>query len=259
MSWASLKVQIGHKSVDVEIVWDCDVENTPLKLQHDTGNLWRVITFTMCWTPTTHLHHFQVWLIRNLLSQAQTVKSRKYASLISESLSNLWRVIQKSRSNLVEILMSRTSLLIKSRLDTGKFWCIIIFTRSCKMLPFEHDVVQKVHGTCNSWRVIMFTRSFDLGLDWQFKKVIQRSTSNLAIILNLVPCKVVNDAGKFTMSYHIQKELSLATIWRWPSLKGQKGQTKVNIELLRDFDVDNNPVKLGHDTGNSCWVIAFTR
>ncbi len=159
MSWASLKVQIGHKSVDVEIVWDCDVENTPLKLQHDTGNLWRVIIFTMCWTPTTHLHHFQVWLIRNLLSQAQTVKSRKYASLISESLSNLWRVIQKSRSNLVEI----------------------------------HDVVQKVHGTCNSWRVIMFTRSFDLGLDWQFKKVIQRSTSKLSIILmwwTLFPAKL---------------------------------------------------------------------
>ncbi len=28
--------------------------------------------------------------------------------------------------------------------DAGKFWCIIIFTRSCKMLPFEHDLVQNV-------------------------------------------------------------------------------------------------------------------
>ncbi len=41
--------------------------------------------------------------------------------------------------------------------------------------------------------------------------------------------------------------------------KGQKVQTKVNIELVRDFDVENIFVKLPNDTGNSCRVIVFTR
>ncbi len=34
---------------------------------------------------------------------------------------------------------------------------------------------------------------------------------------------------------------------------------KVNIKLVRDFDVDNISVKLQNDTGNSCRVIVFTR
>ncbi len=61
------------------------------------------------------------------------------------------------------------------------------------------------------------------------------------------------------MHYHIQKELQDAVIWTWPSSKVQKGQTKVNIELVRDFDVENISVKLQNNTGNSCWVIVFTR
>ncbi len=39
----------------------------------------------------------------------------------------------------------------------------------------------------------------------------------------------------------------------------QKGQTKVNIELIQDFDVENISVKLQKDTGNSSRVIVFTR
>ncbi len=39
----------------------------------------------------------------------------------------------------------------------------------------------------------------------------------------------------------------------------QKGQTKVNIELVQDFDVENVSVKLQKDTGNCCRVIVFTR
>ncbi len=76
--------------------------------------------------------------------------------------------------------MSRTSLSVQLQHDAGKIWCIIIFTRSCKMLP----------------------------------------------------------------------------IWTWPS---SKGHTKVNIEIIRDFDVENICVKLQKDTGNSCRVIMFTR
>ncbi len=39
------------------------------------------------------------------------------------------------------------------------------------------------------------------------------------------------------MHYNIHKELEDAAIWTWPSSRGQKGQTKVNIKLVRDFDV----------------------
>ncbi len=38
------------------------------------------------------------------------------------------------------------------------------------------------------------------------------------------------------MLYHIHKELQDAAIWTWPI---SKGQTKVNIELVQDFDVEN--------------------
>ncbi len=58
------------------------------------------------------------------------------------------------------------------------------------------------------------------------------------------------------MHYNIHKELEDAAIWTWPI---SKGQTKVNIELVWDFDVENISVKLQNDTGNSCRVIVFTR
>ncbi len=57
------------------------------------------------------------------------------------------------------------------------------------------------------------------------------------------------------MLYHIHKKLQDAAIWTWPISKGQKDQTKVNIELVRDFDVENI-LKLRNDP---CRVIVFTR
>ncbi len=50
------------------------------------------------------------------------------------------------------------------------------------------------------WGVIAFTRSFDLGLYLKFKKVTQRSTSNLAEILirrTSLPIMLQHDAGNF--------------------------------------------------------------
>ncbi len=38
-----------------------------------------------------------------------------------------------------------------------------------------------------------------------------------------------------------------------------QGVKKVNIELVRDFDVENISVKLQNDTGNSYRVNVFTR
>ncbi len=125
--WTSLKVQKGHTKVNVEPVRDLYVENIHVKLQHDTYNLQNVIAFTR---------------------SSQMLPAWKFI-----------KVTQRSRSNLAEILMSRTSLPVQLQHHAGKFWCIIIFTRSCKMLPFEHDLFQKV------------------------KKVSQRSTSNSSTTL----------------------------------------------------------------------------
>ncbi len=63
--WACLKVQKGHTKVNVELVWDFYVENIHVKLQHDTGNLWRAIAFTRLRTPpaqaTTYFFNAVYW------------------------------------------------------------------------------------------------------------------------------------------------------------------------------------------------------
>ncbi len=76
---------------------------------------------------------------------------------------------------------------------------------------------------------------------------------------NITTCKVTTWCRHILRHYHIHKELQYAAIWTWPSSNGQKGHTKVNIEQVRDFDVENICVKLQKDTGNSCRVIVFAR
>ncbi len=89
------------------------------------------------------------------------------------------------------------------------------------MLPFEHDLVQKV------------------------KKV------NIELIRDF---DVETIFVKFLQSYRVHK-----AAWPWDSLKVQKGHTKVNAKLVRDFYVENIHVTLQHDTGNLRKVIATTR
>ncbi len=76
---------------------------------------------------------------------------------------------------------------------------------------------------------------------------------------NITTCKVTTWCKHILRHYHIHKELQDAAIWTWCSSKGQKGQPKVNIKLVREFDVENISVKLWNDTGNFCRVIVFTR
>ncbi len=122
----------------------------------------------------------------------------------------------------------------------------------------ENIYVRLQHGACNSWRVIMFTKTFDLGLDWKFQKVIQRSTSNLTKILmwrTLLPVMLQHDAVTFRGITAFRKSCHSPPfehdlVWK---------VRKINIKLIRAFDMENIPGKLWNDTGNSCWVIAFTR
>ncbi len=74
--------------------------------------------------------------------------------------------------------------------------------RKCQPLwtfGVENIPVKLQHGTCYSWVMIKFTRPFDLGLVWKFKKVIQRSTSNVTEILMwwTLLSVMLHDAGKF--------------------------------------------------------------
>ncbi len=115
--------------------------------------------------------------------------------------------------------MSRTSLPVQLQHDAGNFWGNIIFTTSCKMLPFEHDLVQKV------------------------KKVRQGSTSNFpSFWCGEYLCKVPTWCMQLLRAYHVHK-----TTRPWASLKVHKGHTKVNVQLVRDFDVENIPINLQHN------------
>ncbi len=173
--WTSLKGQKSHTKINIKLIRYCDVENTTIKVQLDRGNLRRVITSTR---------------------SIQTLYTWKFK-----------KVTQRSTSNLAEILKCRTSLPVQLQYDAGKFWGIIIFTRNCKMLPFEHDLVQKVK--------IEPVRNFDV---------------------ENIPVKV------FT---------------RQPDLESVGKFKKMNV--VQDFYVENIPIKLQHDTGNLWRVNKFSR
>ncbi len=153
------------------------MQNTTIKLQLDTGNLWRVITFTR---------------------SSQTLPAWKFIT-----------VTQRSGSNLVEILMSKTSLPVQLQHDAGKFWCIIIFTRSCKMLPFEHDLVQR-------------SKRSDKG----------QHRTHPRFWCGEYLCKITKGYWQFLRSYRVHK-----AAWLWTSLKVWNSHTKFNVELVRDFYV----------------------
>ncbi len=110
------------------------------------------------------------------------------------------------------------------------------------------------HWTCprsdsgNLWRVVTFTRPFQMLPAWNFKTVTQMSTSDLAEIPTSLPV-VTTWCRQILRYYHIEEELQEAAIWTWQ---------KVNIELVQDFGVENISVNL-HEACYSWGVIMFTR
>ncbi len=123
--------------------------------------------------------------------------------------------------------MRRTWLLVRLKHDTGTFWGIIILTRNCKMLPFEHDVVRR----SKRWAKGQHRNCLRF---WCGKYL----------------CKV-------TWCMQFLRSCVRKATWSWASLKFQKGHTKVIIELFWYFDVKNTPIKWHHHTSNTCEVIAF--
>ncbi len=202
-----------HKDQHKNWLW----KNT-CKLQHGTCNFWGVIAFTRSFILGLY------WKFK--------------------------KVTQRSTSNLAENLMRRRSLPVKLQHDESKFCGIIIFTRSNKMLPFEHDLVQKVrqkstsnlsgilmwrilHDACNCLGINVFTRQPDLDQVWKFRKVTQRSTSNSFKILM---CKIL--LSSYNLIQAIYKELSCSQgpSRLLPTWNFTKGHTKVNIKRGWDSD-----------------------
>ncbi len=119
--------------------------------------------------------------------------------------------------------------------------------------------VKQHHGTWNFWGVIAFTSHLTV----DYIESLKRSNIKLSWNSNeenITISKVTTWCRHILRHYHLHKELQdAAAIWTRCSLKGQKGQPKVIIKLVRDFDVENISVKLWNDTGNCCRVIVFTR
>ncbi len=121
--WTTLKVQNGCIKINIKLGQNSDVKKIP-------DNFWGVIAFSRSFDLGLD------WKFK--------------------------KVTHRSPSNLAEILMRRTSLPVKLQHDAGKFWGIIIFTRSCNMLPFEHDLAQKVNWmrqrSTSNWSEILMWR-----------------------------------------------------------------------------------------------------
>ncbi len=109
---STLKVRKGCIKINIKLGRNSDVEKTPIKLQHATCNFRFIIAFTRSFDLGLY------WKFK--------------------------KVMQRSTSNLAEILMRRTSLPIKLQHDANSE-ALSKFTRSCKMLPFVHDLGQKVN------------------------------------------------------------------------------------------------------------------
>ncbi len=131
-----------------------------VKLQHDACNCWGVNMLTR--QPDLE----QVWNFKKAIQRSTSNLSKIMMCRILLSSYNLIQAIYEELSHsqgpptccLLESLKRshkdqdqtwlkfwwvRTSLPVKLH-DAGKFWCISIFTRSSKMLLFEHDLVRKV-------------------------------------------------------------------------------------------------------------------
>ncbi len=170
------------------------------------------------------------------------------------------------------------NILVKLQHNASKFWGVIKFTRKvawpwailkvrkgCREINIKlgwnsvkEIPVKQQHGTWNFWGVIAFTSH----LTDDNIKSLKRSHIKLGWNSNeenITTCKVTTWCRHILRHYHIHKELQDADIWTWCSSKGQKSQPKVNIKLVRDFDVENISVKLWNDTGYFCRVIVFTR
>ncbi len=234
----------------------CCCEEHPIQLQHQTSNTWEVIEFT--WQLDLEL----VLKVQN--------DHTKINIDIDSSVLHI-KILDEFNVDLCVTFWTFKTSSRSSCLVNAPICC-------CEEHPHKVTASNKqylrsysIHKTAWPWRTLLssynliqaiyeeFTRSFQMLSAWKFKMVTQKVNIKLGWNSdeeNITPCKAAKWCRQILMHYHIHKELQDAAIWTWPS---SKGQTKVNIDLVRDFDVENISVKLRNDTGNPWRVIVFTR
>ncbi len=104
------------------------------------------------------------------------------------------KVRHMSMANLSEMLCGEQPCRIKTQClrsykyihNTAWLWVSFTVQKGCTKVNVkllwdfgaENFSVKLQQDVCNSWEAIMFRRPFDVRLNWKFKKVIQRPTSN---------------------------------------------------------------------------------
>ncbi len=143
------------------------------------------------------------------------------------------KVTQRSRSNLVEILMSRTSLPVQLQHGAGKFWCIIIFRRSCKMLPFEHYLVQ-----------------------WSKRSDKGQHQTRPRFWCGEYLCKITKGYWQFLLSYCVHK-----AAWPWAGFLSSKRSHTVQCQTHPRLLCREHPFKvITWYSQSTMWcIILFTR
>ncbi len=135
------------------------------------------------------------------------------------------KVRQRSTLNLAEILISRTPLPVQLQHGAGKFWCFIIFTRSChlNMTYFKRSKRSDKgqHQTCpRFWygeypckitkRYRQFLQSYCVHkAAWPCSKRSHKvqCQTHLRFVYREHPCKVTTWYRQSTKSYPIHKVL----------------------------------------------------
>ncbi len=124
----------------------------------------------------------------------------------------------------------------------------------------ENILVNLQHYVCNSWWIIALKRQLNIQLVWKLKKVRQLLTLILQNVYLLnTPVKLQHDIGNLwwvlcSQCVAVCHSFDLELVWKFI-----KGQTKVNIEIIRNFNREKIPVMLQHNACDSWEDITFTR
>ncbi len=235
--WATLKVQKRCIKINLKRGRNCDVKKILVKLQHGTCNFWGVIAFT---------RSFELGLDWK----------KKFKN-----------VTQRSTSNLTETLMRRTSLPVKLQHDAVKFWAQWSSSKSqkgwtkvnIKFIPdfdVENISVELQHDGCNSWGVIVFTRQPDLEQVWKFKKVTQRSISNLSDMLmwRTPPIKLQHHTSNTWEVIAFTKQLDFEPVWKFKKVTQRSTSNSLKICMWRTLLSSYNLIQAIYEE-----FITFTR
>ncbi len=230
--WASSEVIKRQTKLNIELICTFNVENILVKLQQNSCNSWRDITFRRPFDGELD------WKFKKVAQcQHQTFPKclcRKHLVKLQHDIGNFWWLIVLTRWCHLPLIWPRFRLKVHEgqiniNIKIMRFWCE---EHPCKVITWWMQLLRHYHIHKAAWPHRTHPRF------WCGEYL----------------CKIAKWYRQFLQSYRVHK-----AAWPWASLKVQKGHTKINVELVRDIYVENTHVKIQHDTGNLQKVIAFTR